>query len=176
MVCKGEKLITKVVLDRFDIQEGVRRIAANVDNYYNRGDFTMLVVLKGGFMFASDLARSLSSRFDIEFVTANSYDGESQKSLTVKGLDLDLRGKNVLVVDDVADNGTTLMSIKDEAVALGAVDVATCAFIYKVRDNNHIPVFCAYSLPADDWLLGYGMDLDGFGRCWPEIHRIIKDE
>ncbi|MDZ4829471.1 MAG: hypoxanthine phosphoribosyltransferase [Phycisphaerae bacterium] len=133
----------------------------------------LVPVLTGAFMFLADLVRHLPQKIRIEVVTVSSYPGAStvSKGAALVGvLPQDLEGRDVLVIDDILDSGQTLGLLHDEIVKRGPRSVRTCVFLRKscrrVRE-----VHCDYvgfDIP-DAFVVGYGLDHDGFYRNLPYV-------
>ncbi len=142
----------------------------------------VVAVLKGSFVFAADLIRALHRAGlepDVDFITLSSY----RKSTTSRGqveilrdLDLDVAGRNVLIVDDVLDSGRTLAFAKDLIAARGARSIATCVLLDKQtrRAVNLEADFRAFECP-EVFVVGYGMDVAHRYRELPFVGRVVKD-
>jgi hypoxanthine phosphoribosyltransferase len=142
----------------------------------------VVAVLKGSFVFAADLIRSLHRvglAPEVDFVTLSSY----KKSRTSSGrveilrdLDLSVEGRNVLLVDDVLDSGRTLVFAKDLISARGAKSIHTCVLLDKKvpRVVNVAADFFAFQCP-DEFVVGYGMDVAHRYRELPFVGRVRKD-
>lgn len=143
----------------------------------------VVAVLKGSFVFAADLIRALHrSGFEpeVDFLTLSSY----RKSRTSSGkveilrdLDLEVDGRNVLLVDDVLDSGRTLVFAKDLISARGAKEILTCVLIDKKvpRAVNVQADFSAFE-GGDEYVVGYGMDVAHRFRELPFVGRMTQKE
>lgn len=142
----------------------------------------VVAVLKGSFVFAADLIRALHRvglAPEVDFITLSSY----RKSTTSSGqvsilrdLDLDVAGRNVLIVDDVLDSGRTLAFAKDLIAARGAHSVTTCVLLEK-RTHRAVNVradFRAFECP-EVFVVGYGMDVAHRFRELPFVGRVVTD-
>lgn len=142
----------------------------------------VVAVLKGSFVFAADLIRALHRvglAPEVDFITLSSY----RKSTTSSGqveilrdLDLDVSGRNVLIVDDVLDSGRTLAFAKDLISARGARSVSTCVLLEK-RTHRAVNVradFRAFECP-EVFVVGYGMDVAYRYRELPFVGRVVTD-
>jgi hypoxanthine phosphoribosyltransferase len=148
-----------------------------------RADNLMVVaILKGSFVFAADLIRALHGvglAPEVDFMTLSSY----RKARTSAGqvtilrdMDLDVRGRNVLVIDDVLDSGRTLAFAKDLIAARGAKAIKTCVLLDKrvKRAVNIQPDYCAFECP-DTFVVGYGMDVAHRYRELPFVGRVVRE-
>lgn len=142
----------------------------------------VVAVLKGSFVFAADLIRALHRiglAPEVDFITLSSY----RKSTTSSGqveilrdLDLDVAGRNVLIVDDVLDSGRTLAFAKDLIAARGAHSVTTCVLLEK-RTRRAVNVgadFRAFECP-EVFVVGYGMDVAHRFRELPYVGRVVTN-
>jgi hypoxanthine phosphoribosyltransferase len=142
----------------------------------------VVAVLKGSFVFAADLIRALHKvglEPEVDFITLSSY----RKSKTSSGqvtilrdIELDVRGRNVLLVDDVLDSGRTLAFAKDLIAARGASEILTCVLLEKKtpRAVNLVADFKAFECP-DTFVVGYGMDVAHRYRELPFVGRLLND-
>ncbi|MEQ1710228.1 MAG: hypoxanthine phosphoribosyltransferase [Hyphomicrobium sp.] len=140
----------------------------------------VVAVLKGSFVFAADLIRALHRvglAPEVDFITLSSY----RKSTTSSGqveilrdLDLDVSGRNVLIVDDVLDSGRTLAFAKDLIAARGARSITTCVLLDKqaLRAVNVTADFRAFECP-EVFVVGYGMDVAHRFRELPFVGRVL---
>ena len=140
-------------------------------------DFLLAPVLTGAFIFAADLIRALhkyGSDPMVDFVQLSSYGGARASSGVVtllKDFSVDIKGKHVLLVDDVLDTGRSLHFGKGMIADRGAADVKTCVLVKKLtgRAEDLNPDYIGFEAGADDFLIGYGMDDNGHGRGLPYL-------
>ena len=134
---------------------------------------TLLVLMDGAFCFAADLVRAVPlAEVELLFRRASSYRGtRSTGSVALEPLP-ELRGKHVLVVDDILDTGRTLAAAVDAARAAGAASVSTCVLLDKpgrrVPEGLERADFTGFTIP-DAFVVGYGLDHDGRWRGLPDI-------
>jgi len=173
--------IARVLVPRDEIARRIDELASEISDCYRydagpggETNLTVLAVLTGSLMFISDLIRRLPLKMRIELISASSYRG---KATTPQDLLLrippeeHLRGKHVLVVDDILDTGKTLGSILKEVRAHDPLSVRTCVLLHKVRDDIPLqiePDFCGFDLPHE-FVVGYGLDYDNLYRNLPDI-------
>jgi hypoxanthine phosphoribosyltransferase len=151
-----------------EIRAAVRRLAREVSEAY-RGERPLLVaVLKGSFVFLADLVRELTVPFEVDFVRARSYGSETRSKGTVeivKDVEADVRGRHVLVVEDIADTGLTMDAVLARVNAGGAASVKRCALL--VRKGCRPPEFVGFTI-GPGFVVGYGID-------YAEQYRGLRD-
>jgi hypoxanthine phosphoribosyltransferase len=133
----------------------------------------MLGVLRGAFIFLSDLARRLTIRRRVDFIALSSYEDESTTAGAVR-LIMDVRapleGQHVLVVEDIVDTGLTLEYLLRTLSARGPASLKSCVLLEK-PDRLKVPVeidYLGFTIP-DEWVVGYGLDYADQFRCLPYI-------
>ena len=167
----------KLVISPEDIQARVAQLAKEIDHGLGDSEVVLLGVLNGAFMFFGDLARNLTlPRARVDFIRLASYGdaSESSGSITMtKDLECDLKGRQVVVVEDIVDTGFTLSWLRDHLRELGAERVVICALIDK-PERRRVELdldFVGFEVP-DGFLVGYGLDYDGQYRCLPGIYEL----
>lgn len=146
----------------------VCRLAAEISDAY-RGQCPLLVgVLKGSFVFLADLVRELTIPFEVDFVRARSYGAgrvSSGQVQIIKDVETDVRGRHVVVVEDIADTGLTLDAVAARIQTAGPASVKRCALL--VREGTSRPEFAGFAVEAC-FLVGYGLD-------YAEQYRGLRD-
>lgn len=136
----------------------------------------MVGALKGAFIFMADLARAITVPVQIGFLGVSSYGKSAESSGTAtitKELDLDVSGKDVLVVEDIVDTGLTLGFIMDYLKSKGARSVKVCAFLdKKERRAKEVRVDYACHVIPEGFLVGYGLDYAENYRNLPGIYHL----
>ncbi len=141
----------------------------------------VVAILKGSFVFAADLIRAMHAAGlapEVDFMTLSSYKkariSSGQVSI-LRDMDLDVRGRHVLVIDDVLDSGRTLAFAKDLLVARGAATIRTCVLLDKQlpRAVNLEPDYYAFLCP-NEFVVGYGMDVAHRYRELPFVGRLVR--
>jgi len=165
--------IERILLDEADIRSGIERVAAEIAAVYADDEPTLIAVLKGSVVFVADLIRRLPIAMRLAFVSAESYRaGSTAGRLQLDNLppEEDLRGRRVLLVDDILDSGRTLAAISAEIRARGARDVRTCVFLDKpARRAVAIEADHVCFEVADLFVVGYGLDYAGRYRNLPYV-------
>lgn len=157
-----EKVTLHPVLTPDDIRKRVDELATAIKNDIGPVKPVLLGILKGCFMFFTDLARQLDMDVDVDFVRLASYgsDTESSGQITmIKPPEMDFEGRTIVIIEDIVDTGLTLAWLKDHLESLGPKDVKICAFIDKA-ERRQIEVnvdYVGFKVP-EGFLVGYGLD------------------
>ncbi|OGO00529.1 MAG: hypoxanthine phosphoribosyltransferase [Chloroflexi bacterium RBG_13_51_52] len=162
-----------VLVPRAEIDSTIKKLAAAVTRDYNDKNPLLLGILKGSFVFLADLVRQLNFPLEVEFVRVSSYGSGQQTSGKVKmvqGLKLDVKGRHVLVVEDIVDTGITLAFLLDYLKKKKPASLKLCALTDK-PSRRRVPVKIDYlglTVP-DKFLVGCGLDCDEKYRNLPDI-------
>ncbi len=150
------------VLNKNDIDNMVTRVASKISSDYQDRELILIGVLKGAFVFLSDLVRHLSIPVKLDFIRVCSYGSGVSSSGNIrltKEIEMDVNNKDVLLVEDIVDTGLTLSYIIDYLKAFNPRTVKICALIDKQeRRNTNIKVDYACHEAAAGFLVGYGLD------------------
>ena len=172
------KLSERPLITATAIQRRVDELGSEIAAYYGEVPFTMLVVLKGGLPFAADLMRAIGSpAMAIEYIRARSYEGTASTGevhITVTPEE-SLRGKHVLVVEDILDTGHTGKAILDFVEGEGAASCVVCTLLDKPA-RREMPVaaeFCGFTID-NHFVVGYGLDFDERHRELPAVF-VLED-
>ena len=139
------------------------------------GGIVFVCVMKGGFMFFSDLVKNIGYPIEVDFIKCSSYDGQQQKELSIHyDIEVDITDKIVFIVDDILDTGGTMKVLIEHFKKLGAKQVETVSAVYK--ENVDFPKhFYIYKQPegVNPWYIGYGMDgPKGYSRNLDTIYTL----
>lgn len=159
-----------------EIQAAVRRVAEDINCDMADKNPLFICVLNGSFMFAGDLMKTINFPCEITFIKLSSYDG-LYTSGTVKeiiGLNESVVGRTVVVVEDIVDTGITMERILESLRAKGASEIKVATFLQKPEAmQRDITVdYVAMKIP-NDFIVGYGLDYDGYGRNLKDIYTVI---
>ena len=164
----------KVLFSEAEIQNAIKKLGDKINNDYKGEDLFLVCVLKGAVMFMVDLAKHLKMPVDMEFIRLSSYGSGFTSTGKVNAVDIslpDLNGKNVLIIEDIIDTGHTARFLMDFMKHnFKAKSVKFCSLLDKriKREVDIDPDY--YGLDVDDkFLVGYGLDYDGFYRNLPYI-------
>ncbi|MCA9292850.1 MAG: hypothetical protein KDA20_03455 [Phycisphaerales bacterium] len=133
----------------------------------------MMPIMTGAMVFTADLIREMPLKLSIRLVTVSSYPGQSteSKGASLRGaLPKDLGGRHVVLIDDILDTGRTLKLVRDLVVEQGPASVRSCVLLNKPerREADITAEHVGFDIP-DEFVVGYGLDFDGFYRNVPDI-------
>ena len=164
---------SKLLFSGDEIAAAVDRVAGEIRTVYGDEELTVVAVLHGGLVFAADLLRRLDMPVRLGVVLASSYRGPSTEpgELHVQFQpQLDLRGRHVLLLDDILDTGRTLAAVRADLLARGAASIAIAVLLDK-PSRRQVDVRADYRglVVPDVFVVGYGLDFDGRWRNLPDI-------
>lgn len=167
----------KVLISPDRLQRRVRQLARSIAQHYHGHPLTVVGLMNGSLFFLVDLLRHLPAETRIECWRVSSYHGKKSTG-RLQGLDAvqgDYRGRHVLVVDDILDTGLTLWLVRRKLLALRATDVKTCVLLMKnVPRRKPIQADWAGFPIGNEFVIGYGLDLDHAYRTLPMIRTLEK--
>ena len=174
--------VTRVVLTADQIATRVAELAAAIESHYPPDDELVVVgLLKGAFIFASDVVRALKRpSVHIDFVKAALY-GEGMDSTRevrlVHDVETPVEGRHVLLVEDIVDSGKTLNRIAESFAERSPASLEICALLHKriAKGLAMEPRFVGFDAPSD-WLVGYGLDLGEHYRHLPFVAAVDPEE
>lgn len=156
--------IKGILFTKQEIDMMVHKIALQINEDFAGEELIAVIILKGSMIFASDLIRCLTVNVKLDFMQASSYGSGTTSSGTInikKDIDTDVKGKNVLIIEDIIDSGTTLNLLKKEMQNRGAKTVSIASLLSK-PDRRVVDVEVEYvgtDIP-DEFVVGYGLDMD----------------
>lgn len=166
----------KVLISNSKIQEKILELANQITKDLSSKDPIIIVVLNGAFMFASDLIKELHFPCQVSFVKVSSYTGTKStgKIQNIIGLQEGLKDREVLIIDDIIDSGLTMAFLIDEVKKSSPsnVSVATCLLKPDAFSNQFFVNYIGFPI-ANDFVVGYGLDYNGYGRNLKDIY-ILK--
>lgn len=162
-----------VLISREELQEKTLELAKRISTDYEGKDLLLVGVLKGGFMFLSDLCRALTIDVSLDFISVSSYGNSTVSSGVVrilKDIDYDITGKHVLIVEDLIDTGLTLTYLKDLFAAKHCASVKVCTILDK-PSRRKAPLEVDYQgmVIPDKFVIGYGLDYAEKYRNLPDV-------
>ena len=159
------------------IAEQIKDIAGKLNKDYSDKKPLFIAILNGSFMFASDLFKELAIDAEICFIKLASYKGTKSTGhvITAIGLDMDLFGRDVVIVEDIVDTGKTLSEFLPQLRHQQPASLKIVALLHK-PEATVFPItidYLGFSIP-NKFVVGYGLDYDGLGRNIPEIFKLIE--
>lgn len=168
------------IIDYDQIKKRIRLIGIQLNVVYENQNPVFLGVLNGCFMFMGDLMKEIKIACEITFVKLSSYKGtvRQEKIKDLLGLEIDLKGREVVIVEDIVDSGNSLRHTLDLVTAQEPASVAVCTLLMKPDAMKHQFDNIAYVgfEISDDFVIGYGLDYNGLGRTFPDIYREVAGE
>jgi len=165
-------------LTRQQIEAAVNALAERLNKDLKGKKPVFLVVLNGAFLFAADVIRQFEGDCEVCFVKLSSYSGTltTTRVREIIGLDMEVKDRVVVVVEDIIDTGITMDNMHKKLIGLGARNVKIATLLFKpgaFRKNFKID-YVGIEIP-NDFIVGYGLDYDGLGRNLPDIYKIVKE-
>jgi hypoxanthine phosphoribosyltransferase len=172
----NDKSFNKFILNK-DIQIKVCGLAERINADLAGKKPLFVVVLNGAFIFASDLLKKVTIDCEIAFVKLSSYQGTQSSGVVqqIIGLDLDIKGRTIVIIEDIVDTGLTLERFRITLNEMEPSNVMVAACLLKpeaFKDKFPIDYLC-FSIP-NEFVVGYGLDYDGLGRNSSDIYKIVE--
>ena len=166
----------KIYLSEEEIQKRVKEMAAAINKDYAGKRPLFVAILNGSFMFAADLFKNISIEAELCFIKLASYKGmkSSGKVVTSIGLEEDIYGKDVLIVEDIVDTGKTLHKFLPKLMHQQPKSLKIAALLHKSEATEY-PLnldYVGFIIP-NKFVVGYGLDYDGLGRNLKEIYQLV---
>jgi hypoxanthine phosphoribosyltransferase len=166
-----------VFISRETIENRVRELASDISRDYSEKNPLFVVVLNGAFMFASDLFKAVTGACEITFLKVSSYQGTAStgKLSSVFGLQEDLSGRHIVILEDIVDTGLTIFELVEMIKAKNPASVEVATFLHKpdaVKKEVSLK-YIGFDIPPS-FVIGYGLDYNGLGRNLPEVY-VLKD-
>ncbi|MHB9055675.1 MAG: hypoxanthine phosphoribosyltransferase [Paludibacteraceae bacterium] len=166
----------KLSIESGAIQDAVKKIGEQINHDMNDRNPLFICVLNGAFMFAADLMKTVDIPCEITFIKLSSYDGlyTTGSVKEVLGLSESVVGRNVVVVEDIVDTGITMEKIITSLKTKGASSIKVATFLQKPAAlQRDIQIdYIAMKIP-NDFIVGYGLDYDGYGRNLKDIYTVV---
>lgn len=159
------------------IQTRVGELAKQMNSELAGKEVVFLGILNGAFLFAADLFRRIEMNSRISFVKLASYEGTSSsgKIKELIGWNEDIKNKTIVVIEDIVDTGNTLELIVGELMLRKASEIRIAALLHKPDAyKKNIPLdYVGFEIP-NNFVVGYGLDYDGYGRNLPSVYTLVK--
>jgi hypoxanthine phosphoribosyltransferase len=166
-----------VYITEDEIQSRVAALAEKISEDLKGQDILFFGVLNGVFLFAADIFRQITLDCQVSFIKLASYDGTSStgKIKELIGWNEDITGKTVVVLEDIVDTGATLERVIGELKLRKAAEIKICTLLFKPEAyTKDIPIdYIGFEIP-NNFVVGYGLDYDGYGRNLKAIYKLTK--
>lgn len=167
----------KEYISEKEINQRVEELARKINSDFAGEDVIFLGILNGAFLFAADLFKRIDLKARISFVKLASYEG-TKSSGTIKeliGWNEDIKDKQVIVIEDIVDTGNTIERIVGELTIRKAAGIKIATLLFKPEAyTKKIPVdYVGFEIP-NDFVIGYGLDYDGYARNLPSIYTLVS--
>jgi hypoxanthine phosphoribosyltransferase len=162
-----------------EITDKVKQLAEQINRDYEGRQPLFISILNGSFMFSADLFKYLTIEAEICFIKLASYKGtkSSGQVITAIGLDTDITGRNIIILEDIIDTGKTLNQFLPQVYNQQPASLKIAVLLHKPEATIY-PVkidYICFSIP-NKFVLGYGLDYDGLGRNLAQLYRLKEDE
>ena len=163
----------KVLISKEQIENRVKELAKQIRKDYKEKTITAICLLKGSLFFTADLTREIGGKIYLEFMQLSSYEGENTTGTIKLKKDIDfseIKGKDVLIIEDIVDTGITLNYTLEHIKKAGANSVKVCTLLNKPSSRKiKVPIDYVGFEIENKFVLGYGMDYDQLYRNLPYI-------
>lgn len=164
-----------LMLEYDQVKKRIRLIGIQINVDYEKRVPVFVGVLNGSFVFLGDLIKEITLSSEVTFVKVSSYDGKTSTGIVKKEIDagIDLKGRDVILVEDIIDTGTTLAYLLEMIRQHEPASINVCTLLLKPKSlRNTFPEICyvGFEIP-DDFVVGYGLDYKGLGRNLKDIYR-----
>ena len=172
--------VESILFSEEDIQGIVQRLGSEISRDYQGKDLVLIAVLRGAVVFMGDLMRSIDLPLAIDFMAVSSYGDKAKTSgivRIVKDLDMDIKGRDVLIVEDILDSGLTLKYLMKNLSSRNPASLEVAAFLWKDVEGKQAainPKYVGAHCP-DEFVVGYGLDFAERYRNLPYVG-ILKPE
>ena len=167
----------QLFIDSKELNNSIESLSNKINQDYSDREPIFLCVLNGAFVFAAELIKRFNHECQVSFVKLSSYQGV-QSSGTINsliGLNEDIKGKDVIIVEDIVDTGQTIANIVENILNKNPRSIEVATLLYKPKSyQKQIPIKYRAIEIGNDFIVGFGLDYNGLGRNLEEIYIIEK--
>ena len=167
----------KISIPAASVKQVIEHMALSINNDYDEKEVIFIGILNGAFMFSADLIKRIKVKCQISFVKLSSYSGASTSGNVREliGLMDDIKGKHVIVLEDIVETGLTLETIIRllKPMNPASLKIATLLFKPQAYQKNLKLDYIGLEIP-NEFIIGYGLDYNGYGRNYEDIYTTIK--
>ncbi|MGI6109227.1 MAG: hypoxanthine phosphoribosyltransferase [Eubacteriaceae bacterium] len=164
--------IKEVLLSEEELNDKVTELASAISEKYQDQNPLVISVLNGSFMFCADLLKKMNFPLELNFIQVSSYGNQTESSgeIQISGNRIDMKGRRVIIIEDIIDSGNTLKQLTEYFGTLGAESVETCVLLDKPsrREVDIKPDYVGFEI-EDKFVVGYGLDYAQYYRNLPYI-------
>ena len=175
------EFLDEILIDENQLQARIAELGAEISRDYQGKDPHLVCILRGGVLFLTDLMRKVNIPHTIDFMAISSYGTGVRESSGQVRLTMDLKdnikGRHVILVEDIIDSGFTLTSVIELLSVRKPASLKVCTLLDKAdRRLVKVPIdYCGFVIP-DKFVFGYGLDLDEYYRCLPFIGTVNTEK
>ncbi|OIP01476.1 MAG: hypoxanthine phosphoribosyltransferase [Bacteroidetes bacterium CG2_30_33_31] len=167
----------EIFIHNSEIESAIKNVADKINIDYSGKKPLFIVILNGAFMFAADLMKNLNIDCEVSFVKLSSYQGtkSTEKVKKIIGLNESIVGRNIIIVEDIIDSGITMENLLQEMNLLKPSDIKIATLLFKPAafQKDFKIHYIGLDIP-NDFIVGYGLDYDGYGRNLPDIYKLVE--
>ncbi|MGH2582934.1 MAG: hypoxanthine phosphoribosyltransferase [Anaerolineales bacterium] len=169
-----EELLSEILITEEQLKKRIAELGAEISRDYQDDDLLLICILRGGVMFLTDLMRTITIPHAVDFMAVSSYGAGARETSGQVRITLDLtmniKGRNVLLVEDIVDSGNTIASVLSLLEARQPTSLRVCSLLDKAEARQAVvPIhYVGFEIP-NKFVFGYGLDLDEYYRNLPFI-------
>lgn len=167
----------KMAIPSSSIKRAIDEVATQINNDYFEEEILFLSILNGSFMFTSDLIKRIKPLCQVSFVKLSSYNGDSSTGTFKEliGLNEVIKGRKIIVLEDIVDTGATIENIVKQLKTLKPESIRVATLLFKPQSylKNLKINYAGIEIP-ETFLIGYGLDYNGYGRNLEDIYSLVK--
>jgi hypoxanthine phosphoribosyltransferase len=165
-------------ITQIELQKAIKRISEEINKDYVGKTPLFIAILNGSFMFAADLFKEINIPSEISFIKLASYKGTKSTGsvVTAIGLESEIYDRDVVVIEDIIDTGKTLSEFLPQLIHQQAKSLKVCSLLHK-KEATKYPIeidYLGFVIP-DLFVVGYGLDYNGYGRNLKEIYQLLSE-
>ncbi|MDP1714223.1 MAG: hypoxanthine phosphoribosyltransferase [Anaerolineales bacterium] len=176
-----QDVLAEILIDADTLQARVKELGAQISTDYSAEDLLLICILRGGVSFMVDLSRHITIPHMMDFMAVSSYGAGKREAAgsarVTLDLQTDIRGRNVLLVEDIVDSGHTISAVLQMLETRQPKTLKVCALLDKPeRREAHVPIhYLGFTIP-NKFVFGYGLDLDEYYRNLPFVGVVDLDK
>ncbi|MDD2529739.1 MAG: hypoxanthine phosphoribosyltransferase [Bacteroidales bacterium] len=175
IIIKGKTFHKFISSNEIDLV--IKSLSDRINKDYADKEVLFLIVLNGAFMFASDLLKQIEGNHRLSFIKLSSYQGlcSNEKVRELIGIDEDLKGRDIIIIEDIIDSGNTMECLRELIIAQEPSSLEICTLMFKPKafKKDYRIKYVGKEI-SNEFIIGYGFDFDGYGRNIKDIYQ-LKD-